>query len=84
MSGDRHIDPTREALAGFRDLPANTPIEMLNLVQFRDRARYADDIRTQAEAGLAKRPTGPIRRPAGQSSPRLVDGSSGPLIPNLC
>lgn len=38
------IDPTREAMAAFRDLPLDRPIAMLNLLRFRDRANYAADV----------------------------------------
>jgi len=71
MSGDRHIDPTREALAGFRDLPANTPIEMLNLVQFRDRARYADD-HPDASRGRT-----------GEEAYRAYSAASGPVFASV-
>ena len=37
------VDPTREAMAVFRDLPADRPIAMINLVRFRDRAAYPED-----------------------------------------
>ncbi|MCJ8190864.1 DUF1330 domain-containing protein [Sphingomicrobium aestuariivivum] len=38
-----HIHPTREQLAAFRALPTDGPIEMLNLLRFREQARYPDD-----------------------------------------
>ena len=38
------VDPTREAMAAFRDLPLDQPIAMLNLLRFRDRAEYAADV----------------------------------------
>lgn len=38
------VDPTREAMAAFRDLPLDRPIAMLNLLRFRERAAYADDV----------------------------------------
>jgi uncharacterized protein (DUF1330 family) len=37
------IDPTREAMALFRDLPSDRPIAMINLLRFRDTAAYPDD-----------------------------------------
>lgn len=37
------VDPTREAMAVFRDLPADRPIAMINLVRFRERATYPAD-----------------------------------------
>ena len=39
-----HVDPTREAMAAFRDLPADRPVAMINLLRFRDRAAYAADV----------------------------------------
>lgn len=38
------VDPTREAMAAFRDLPQDRPVAMINLLRFRDRAAYADDV----------------------------------------
>lgn len=38
------IDPTRDAMAAFRDLPLDQPIAMLNLLRFRERAGYAADV----------------------------------------
>ncbi len=40
---DAHIDPTRAAFEAFKALPRDTPIEMLNLVAFREKAAYPDD-----------------------------------------
>ena len=40
------IDPTREAMAAFRDLPADQPIAMINLLRFRETATYPPTIRT--------------------------------------
>jgi uncharacterized protein (DUF1330 family) len=37
-----HIDPDPDAFASFKTLPRDQPIMMLNLVRFRDRARYED------------------------------------------
>lgn len=37
---DRHIDPERAQFDAFKALPRNTPIHMLNLVRFRERAAY--------------------------------------------
>lgn len=37
-----HIDPTRAQFDTFKDLDRDHPIEMLNLVQFRDQAEYPD------------------------------------------
>lgn len=38
-----HIDPTRPQFDAFKGLPRDTPIEMLNLVAFRDLANYPGD-----------------------------------------
>ena len=43
MPDDRHIDPTREAFDAFKALPRDAPVEMLNLIRFRDRAAYPED-----------------------------------------
>lgn len=40
---DRHIDPERAQFDTFKALPRDTPIHMLNLVRFKDRATYPDD-----------------------------------------
>ncbi len=38
-----HIDPTKEIMAVFGDLPSDRPIAMINLLRFRDRADYPTD-----------------------------------------
>lgn len=38
-----HIDPTADQFQAFKDLPRDTPIEMLNLVRFNDLANYPGD-----------------------------------------
>ena len=35
-----YVDPSRANFDAFKALPRNTPIEMLNLVRYRDRALY--------------------------------------------
>ena len=35
-----HVDPARDAIAAFRDLPDDRPIMMINLVRFRPQALY--------------------------------------------
>ena len=35
-----YIDPTRESFDAFKALPRDTPIHMLNLLRFRDKAAY--------------------------------------------
>ncbi len=39
---EAHIDPTRAAFDLFKSLPRDTPINMLNLVRFRDLAAYPE------------------------------------------
>lgn len=52
MTGETpaHVDPTREAMALFRDLPADQPIAMINLLRFRTDAAYPAD-HVEADAG---------------------------------
>lgn len=53
------VDPTREGMALFRDLPSDRPIAMINLLRFRESAAYPADhpdhsvTRTGAEAYAA-------------------------------
>lgn len=42
MSSASFVDPTREAFDAFKALPRDTPLNMLNLVRFRDPAVYPD------------------------------------------
>lgn len=37
------VDPTREAFDAFKALPRDTPIQMINLLRFRDQAAYPAD-----------------------------------------
>lgn len=46
---EAHVDPTRAAFDAFKALPRDTPIHMLNLVRFRDRAAYPADHPAAAE-----------------------------------
>ncbi|MBR0553446.1 DUF1330 domain-containing protein [Stakelama marina] len=39
----RHVDPEREAFEAFKQLPRDTPIAMINLIRYRDRADYPAD-----------------------------------------
>jgi uncharacterized protein (DUF1330 family) len=43
MTEERFVDPTRAQFQAFKDLPRDHPIEMLNLVRFRERAEYPDN-----------------------------------------
>ena len=53
------VDPTRELMAVFRELPSDRPIAMINLLRFRETAAYPADhpdhavTRTGAEAYTA-------------------------------
>jgi uncharacterized protein (DUF1330 family) len=38
-----YVDPTREIMAAFRDLPSDRPIAMINLLRFRQEADYPAD-----------------------------------------
>ncbi|MGZ4498588.1 MAG: DUF1330 domain-containing protein, partial [Nocardioides sp.] len=48
------IDPTRAQFDAFKALPRDTPVHMLNLVRFRDRASYPPG-HPDAERGLTGR-----------------------------
>jgi uncharacterized protein (DUF1330 family) len=37
-----YIDPSRETWQAFKDLPRDRPIQMLNLIKFRDLANYPE------------------------------------------
>ncbi len=39
---ENYVDPTRAAFDVFKSLPRDTPINMLNLVRYRDLAAYPD------------------------------------------
>lgn len=39
---ETYVDPTRAAFDLFKSLPRDTPINMLNLIQYRDLAAYPD------------------------------------------
>lgn len=45
-----YVDPTREAMAAFRALPADQPIAMINLLRFREAAAYPADHPNHAAA----------------------------------
>jgi uncharacterized protein (DUF1330 family) len=42
LTPDIFVDPTRESFDAFKALPRNTPINMLNLLRFRERAAYPE------------------------------------------
>ena len=43
MFVDRSIDPTADQVRALRDAGAHGPVTMVNLLKFRDTARYEDD-----------------------------------------
>lgn len=49
---DQFVDPDRALFDAFKALPRDTPIHMINLVRFRDRATYPAD-HALASAGLS-------------------------------
>jgi uncharacterized protein (DUF1330 family) len=71
MTDDAHIDPTRDAFDAFKALPRDKPIEMLNLVAFRDKAAYPDDHPAAAE-GIS-----------GREAYRRYGAESGPIFARL-
>ncbi len=67
-----HIDPERDQFEAFKDLPRDTPINMLNLVRLKDKADYAgtapDGVVTGADAYKAySRESGPVFERVGGS-----------------
>ena len=40
MTEEHFVDPTREAFDAFKALPRDTPINMLNLIRYREHAEY--------------------------------------------
>lgn len=43
MTDEHYIDPAREQFEAFKALPRDVPIDMLNLLRFRERAAYPPD-----------------------------------------
>jgi len=41
--GELFVDPTRESFDAFKALPRDVPINMLNLLRFREQAEYPED-----------------------------------------
>ena len=71
---DAHVDPERAQFDAFKALPRDEPVEMLNLVRFRDRAAYPEDhplhaaVLTGAEAyARYGEESGPVFRRVGGS-----------------
>ena len=42
MTQEAHVDPTRADFDAFKALPRDVPINMLNLIRYRDKATYPD------------------------------------------
>ncbi|MCU0948370.1 MAG: DUF1330 domain-containing protein, partial [Porphyrobacter sp.] len=42
MTSQSYIDPSPASFQAFKNLPRNTPINMLNLLRYRDLAEYPD------------------------------------------
>lgn len=66
-----HIDPERAAFEAFKALPRDTPIAMINLIRYRDRAAYPAEHPRAAE-GLS-----------GAEAYRLYGAESGPVFRRL-
>jgi uncharacterized protein (DUF1330 family) len=71
---DAHVDPARAQFDAFKALPRDEPLEMLNLVRFRDRAAYPEDhalhgqdIRGAEAYASYGRESGPVLRRLGGS-----------------
>ncbi|MEO1044408.1 MAG: DUF1330 domain-containing protein [Pseudomonadota bacterium] len=43
MTDEHYVDPGRELFTAFKDLPRDTPINMINMLRFREHAAYPDD-----------------------------------------
>ena len=65
---DRFVDPDREAFEAFKRLPRDCPIEMLNLVRFREWADYPEE---HPDAG---------RRISGSEAYGSYSRESGPIF----
>lgn len=84
MTDDAHIDPTREAFEAFKALPRDEPIEMLNLVAFREKAAYPADHPAAAEDLTAWRPIGATGPRAARFWRRSAARSSGAAAWTSC
>ena len=74
-----HIDPEREQFDAFKNLPRDTPINMINIIRLRETAAYEDGTTaTGAEAyATYGKTSGPIFKRVGgtiiwRGAPRLV------------
>ncbi|RDV06914.1 DUF1330 domain-containing protein [Sphingorhabdus pulchriflava] len=55
MSAEAHVDPTREAFNAFKALPRDVPIQMLNLIRYRDLAAYPEGHENAAKGWTGER-----------------------------
>ena len=62
-------DPTRAQFDAFKDLPRDQPIEMLNLVRFRDLAEYPSD---HAHAGKGLKGAEAYKKYGAETGPILA------------
>lgn len=65
MPGATYVDPTREAFDAFKALPRDTPLNMLNLVRFRDMAAYPDGHENAAKGWSGERAYAEYGRTSG-------------------
>ncbi len=76
MSGDAHVDPSRDNWQRFKDLPRDRPIHMLNLIKFRDMADYPSGHPNHGK-GMTGREAYAIYRAGFQA---LVAGSGAAMV----
>lgn len=55
MSDEAHVDPTREAFDAFKALPRDVPIQMLNLIRYRDFAAYPEGHENAGKGWIGER-----------------------------
>lgn len=71
---ERYIDPSRENFEAFKALPRDRPIQMLNLLHYREQAEYPEDHENAGKGWSGRRAyeeygrtSGPIFRRVGGS-----------------
>ncbi|WP_417451198.1 DUF1330 domain-containing protein [Kordiimonas sp.] len=74
-----YIDPERKQFEAFKSLPRDTPINMINLVRFRETAAYEDGTKASGAEAYATygKTSGPIFKRVGgtiiwRGTPKLV------------
>ena len=77
MSAEAHVDPTREAFNAFKALPRDVPIQMLNLLRYRDVAAYPEGHENAGRAGQARAPIRNMVKPVGRFSSASGAASCG-------